>query len=290
MKASGFLNNINGILNFILKFFYLFINIISVFLIIIIYVIPNDAIRVILAIPFLFFISGFVWISALFPKRTALNGVARTVLSVSLSIIILVFVGISLNYTPWGIKLNTVVVALTSLVLVGSLTAFYYQNKVPPTERIELSVKLVQPNAPVSTVALYLLLAFVIIASAAVIGDRLINPKSPEKFTEFYLLDQNGKTVDYPGQIRLGQDINLVIGIINHEKKDINYRIEVRINGTNVVNIGPFLIKDNEKWEQPFNYTTTLAGEKQFLDFYALGDNQPTDIEPLKVWFSVLPP
>jgi uncharacterized membrane protein len=45
----------------------------------------------------------------------------------------------------------------------------------------------------------------------------IITPKEGEKFTEFYLLGPGGKAEDYPTNLNVGEDGEVIIGIVNHE-------------------------------------------------------------------------
>jgi uncharacterized membrane protein len=58
--------------------------------------------RAVLGFIMVLFVPGYVFISALFPGSDELSGIERLALSIGLSICIVVFIGIALNYTPWG--------------------------------------------------------------------------------------------------------------------------------------------------------------------------------------------
>jgi hypothetical protein len=94
---------------------------ISIVTIIAIYVLPADlplvAIRWVLGSIFVLFIPGYVTVEALFPKGRELDAIERFALSVGLSLALVPLVGLLLNYTPWGIRLNPIVVSLTILTV-----------------------------------------------------------------------------------------------------------------------------------------------------------------------------
>jgi len=68
------------------------------------------------------------------------------------------------------------------------------------------------------------------------------NPKPTEYFTEFYILGSSGKAYNYPTKLFVGENSTVVIGIVNHEGKKVNYYIEVYLvnvtytNNTNNIN------------------------------------------------------
>lgn len=80
--------------------------------------------RVIFGIPLVLFFPGYALLSALFPGRE-LDGVERVALSIGLSICLVVFTGLALNYTPWGIRLGPILLGLCGITLffcaIGSL-------------------------------------------------------------------------------------------------------------------------------------------------------------------------
>jgi hypothetical protein len=94
---------------------------VSVATIIAIYLLPADmplvAIRWVLGSLFVLFIPGYVTVEALFPKGRELDTIERFALSVGLSLALVPLVGLLLNYTPWGIRLNPIVVSLTILTV-----------------------------------------------------------------------------------------------------------------------------------------------------------------------------
>lgn len=79
----------------------------------------NDTVfRAILGFPLIFFIPGYVFVSALFPTKTELDAYERIALSIGMSISIVIAVGFFLNYTPFGIRIPSIVFSLSTIVLV----------------------------------------------------------------------------------------------------------------------------------------------------------------------------
>ena len=66
---------------------------------------------------FILFLPGYSLVSALFPNGSDLDVIERTILSVGLSICVVVFVGLALNFTPFGIRLGPVVLVLSVFTL-----------------------------------------------------------------------------------------------------------------------------------------------------------------------------
>jgi uncharacterized membrane protein len=68
--------------------------------------------RYVLGGVFVLFLPGFMLISALYPRSEDLDELERVALSIGLSLAIVPLIGLALNYTPWGIRLEPVMVSL----------------------------------------------------------------------------------------------------------------------------------------------------------------------------------
>jgi hypothetical protein len=98
---------------------------------------PFVIFRWVLGSAFVLFIPGYVALEALFPKGRELDGIERLALSVGLSLALVPLVGLVLNYTPWGIRLDPIMVSLTTLTVGLALVAFARRFRVS-VERFEL--------------------------------------------------------------------------------------------------------------------------------------------------------
>lgn len=71
------------------------------------------------------FLPGYSLIEALYPDEKDLSPLERLALSIGLSLAIVPLVGLVLNYTPWGIRLNPIIVATTTLITLLLLVSAY---------------------------------------------------------------------------------------------------------------------------------------------------------------------
>jgi uncharacterized membrane protein len=94
----------------------------------------------------------------------------------------------------------------------------------------------------------------------------IVTPKEGEKFTEFYVLGPNGTASDYPTNLKVGEEGEVITGIVNHEYANVTYQLEVRLNGE-VIDEKSIDLIHNETWESPFMFRATKAGEDQKLEF-----------------------
>ncbi len=71
--------------------------------------------RYVLGSLFVLYLPGYTLIEALFPRQGDLGALERLALSLGLSLAVVPLVGLLLNYTPWGIRLEPVVASLALL-------------------------------------------------------------------------------------------------------------------------------------------------------------------------------
>ena len=69
------------------------------------------------------YLPGSAFIEALFQKKEELEPLERLALSIGLSMALVPLVGLILNYTPWGIRLNSVFSSISLLTIALSLIA-----------------------------------------------------------------------------------------------------------------------------------------------------------------------
>ncbi|MFQ6077123.1 MAG: DUF1616 domain-containing protein [Candidatus Bathyarchaeia archaeon] len=93
---------------------------------------PLVVIRWILGSLFVLYLPGYVVIQSLFSSRGDLDDIERFALSIGLSLAITPLMGLLLNYTPWGIRLDPVVVSLTLFTLALAVIAVYRKYRLAP--------------------------------------------------------------------------------------------------------------------------------------------------------------
>lgn len=96
-----------------------------------IYIIPANSalvvLRWILGTALVVFIPGYVMLKALFPGRRDLDALVRFALSIGLSLVSAILVGLFLNYTPWGIRFTPILLSMTGLTIVFTIVALRRQ-------------------------------------------------------------------------------------------------------------------------------------------------------------------
>jgi len=114
---------------------------------------------------------------------------------------------------------------------------------------------------------LSIVLVLVILGVVAFIIYTVADPQNKEKYTEFYILNAEGRAAEYPAELNIGEETGLILGIINRERKAESYRVEVIINNTMVNAIDPITLKHDEKFEQVITLTPDEPGDNQKVEF-----------------------
>ena len=136
--------------------------------------------------------------------------------------------------------------------------------------------------------ALSIVLAFSILAAIGILAYTLAThgDGEREKFTEFYLLDSQGTTDDYPQKLLVGYPGEVILAIRNHERQDTYYYVEVRLDGTETQRIGPIRLADEKGWEGDVTFVPTKAG-KQRVEFQLYKEEGPEPYRDLYLWLDV---
>jgi len=102
----------------------------SVFSALAVYMIPANSpllvLRWVLGLLFVLFLPGYVAIQAIYPSAE-LYGFDRLALSVALSIVLDMFSGLALNYTPWRLRLTPILLLLGTLTICFAILALARQ-------------------------------------------------------------------------------------------------------------------------------------------------------------------
>lgn len=240
----------------------------------------ESIISTILGLLLILFIAGYSSIAALFPKKEDLDSIERIALSFGVSIAVTSLIGFSLNYISFGIKLTPLITILSFFTLLMVLIAFIRRRIVQIDERFYVDFggflsSLTKPYKGESKtnkiLSIILIIAIILAISTTVY--ITIKPKQGETFTEFYILGAGGTASDYPTNLSVGQNASLIIGIVNHENKNVDYQLIVTSNNV-VMSDQNITVSNGNKTEIPYSFSSNTPGNKT-IDFilYKLPDN-----------------
>ncbi len=266
----------------------------SVALLVIVLATPSlEALRIILGLPFVVLLPGYALMAALFPRNDDVDAIERVALSLGLSIAIVPLIGLALNYSPWGVGIDPILVASALFIVSTAATALYRRRTLAPGEAFAVSI-----DAPprwwsrahgMDRVAVCALLLVVGGLGVAVFYAATTQSGS-ESFTEFYLLDLDGRAANYPSQVRVGEPAAVMLGMVSHEAQASVYRVEVRIDGAVVEVFDGVTLSKNEQWRSNVSLVASRAGEDQMVEFLLYKDGSTEPYRRLHLWLDVKPP
>jgi uncharacterized membrane protein len=268
------------------------INILSALLILAVALIPDSPIRTALGVPFVLFFPGYILISALFPSGKDLDRLERLALSIGLSLAVVPLIGLALNYTPWGIRLTPILLSLFVFILLMSALSLYRRGKLPPEQKFSptLHLKLTKWSTLPRADKLFIIGFLIGIAAVGGLTVSLVaTPKIGEQFTEFYLLGSNGKLADYPTNMTLGETGLLILGIKNHEYKNVTYRVAICLNNQTLETINNIQLSHQANWTQNYILAPKETGDRMKLEFHLYKETADEPYRSLQLWITVKP-
>ncbi|MFC1958258.1 DUF1616 domain-containing protein [Chloroflexota bacterium] len=114
---------------------------------------------------------------------------------------------------------------------------------------------------------LRILLVAAIVASIVILGYVIAIPRIQDEFTEFYILGVEDKTINHPTDLKAREEGKVIVGVINHEKVEVTYQVEVRIDGIKNNEVGPIVLTDGQIWKEIVSFTPDSVGDRQKVEF-----------------------
>lgn len=240
--------------------------------------------RIIFALPLLFFIPGYAFIAAMFPRNDSISGIERFTLSVGFSIAIVVFDGFAVSMTEWLFRPDSISISLTLLTLVFVIITYFARRRHPEEEQFSFSIRdFIQSvredeeentslskeerdrQKMIEKALVIALVLSIVIATAMFAYAKMTREK--ETFTALYILGPDGKAENYPTVASPTQPLTVTVGIENHELERVNYILQMRLDGT-VLQEREIPLEDGETWLKDMTYSGThLKQDESKLEF-----------------------
>lgn len=290
-----------------------------------IFVVDAPEVRLLAALPLLFFFPGYAAVASLFPaaeseppgERSGIGVGERLALSFGVSLTLVPLIALALwltgNFSP-----TEIAGTLSGVVVVGAVVGTVRRRSLaesrrfrPPWGRMRGAVGVaVGRSVPPLDRALNVLLAASVVLAAATVGYAFVAPLDGETFTNASLLTENadGELVasGYPAEIEAGAEQELALAIENHEGTETTYTIVVRIerlettaDGTSLVaaqELDRFSVEvaDGERRIVTRGVEPAMTGEDLRLSYYVYRGDAPDDPGPatayehLYLWVSIV--
>ena len=92
-------------------------------------------VRSVIGIFFVLIFPGYTFLAALFPRKTSLDSLMRLGLTLGLSLALVIILLLILNFTAWGIRLNSSLIALGLFTCVMAGLAWLQRRRLSREER-----------------------------------------------------------------------------------------------------------------------------------------------------------
>ena len=234
--------------------------------------------------------------------RSGIDGIERVALSFGLSIAITPLLGLVLNFTPWGIRLVPIMLAVSGFTVAATAVAAVRRWNLPEDERFRVPYRswlaagrseLLEPESRGDALLNVLLVASILLAVGSVTF-AVVVPPDGEQFSAVYVLteDEDGELVadGYPTEFTRGESEAIVVGVDNHEHRTVNYTVvlveqRVRQAGNETIveeqrELERFetRLEHNESWHRPHDVEPTMTGEDIRLVWLLYPDEVPADV------------
>lgn len=205
---------------------------------------------------FVFVLPGYALTAAMFPRandgarlggdrrRRAVTPVERAVLTVGLSIAVVPLTVLFWNFTPGGIRTTPVLVGIAGVAVAAAVIAAVRRFRTPAYDRFQLRYgehlrRLrravvgggVGPRGRNTLPTL--VLSVMVVISVTGLGVALVTTEPGERYTEFYLLTENESeklvAAGYPTEVARGNGMTFHLGIVNRERRAMNYTVVVEL-------------------------------------------------------------
>ena len=182
--------------------------------------------------------------------------------------------GLGLNYTPFGIRLTPILIVLSVFTIALAIGAYVRRSRIREADRFWVDFGVLfksikdsfkTTDSKVDKILTAILIISIVLALSVTVY-VIITPKEGEKFTEFYVLGPGGMAEEYPTNLTVGEEGEVIIGVVNHEYAAVSYQLELKVNG-GVIDQKSIVLTHNETWEGPFTFKPKKAGEDQKLEF-----------------------
>jgi len=275
---------------------------------------PDSLARQVLGLIFVLFLPGYVATAALFPENDQIDGIERVALSFGLSIAIVPLIGLALNFTPWGIRLDPIMASVSAFIVGVSLVGWYRRQRLPVDERfaIVLDVQVDFKGMPMIDKLLTIGIVVMLVASVGVLAWAITTPRVGERFTQLAILGPGGMATDYPRNITVGQNKTVLLTIKSFEHQPMNYAMVITLtnetnsnftaSGTSIDwsqthSLAPytgiaqnFSLLHHEYFNQTFNFSVSASGTWK-LQFLLYLEGQPLDqnaYREVHLWLNVI--
>ncbi len=253
---------------------------------------PFPPIRIVYGIGMVLVAPGYALVEMVFARRADLDFPARLGLSFGLSLAVIPTLALILSWLPWGIRPTPMLISLSIWIVLFSGLAIFRRWRLSPYEPFQATAPL-NPLGWWQGQKVWAKVGLVVGGPLLVGGTILVFtiialPDPATKYTEFYLVGNEGLAENYPRSATVGSLVQLKVGLVNHEGKALSYqKIEVRRTTESLVSFGPINLANESSLVQPITFTINSPGFDQRVEILLFLDGSDNPYRRLYLWLNV---
>lgn len=242
----------------------------SLFATLVLVAFPGSAGALIVGFPYLFFIPGFAVVRLFFWKGT--TEPTRFVLSIGLSILVLIFLGLILVLTPIGLSPDTTRASLVLFAL-GAVAVDVFWKR--PEGKQEKETKTPEPAAKAVKLdkVVVAMLGTALIVSVVSLG-LIITADYPSR-TYFAVTDENG-SVNFNTTREFNSTLTVILEMKNGEGRECDFRVWVHNETWGLSQTINRTLQKGDRWNETVDIYLNYYGTVRFdFDLYITEGNDP---------------
>ncbi|USZ69752.1 DUF1616 domain-containing protein (plasmid) [Halorussus salilacus] len=288
-------------------------------------VVRESWLRAVLGGVFVLFVPGYAVVAALFPESSesgtdesepaddrgptahwprssaGLTLAERGLFSVGASLLVVPLLALVINFAPVDITRESLLFSVGGFALAMAAVAAARRWRLPAERRFRvpygewaagISAERLAGSSTLDTALNVVLVVSVLVAVGGGVY-AVLGPQESQTFTEFYLLGENetGELAadGYPETIARGENATVVVGIGNHEHRDVEYSVVVQLQQVRETNDSSTVtdsreldrfraaVGDNETVHRRHEFAPGTTGERLRLQYLLYVDEPPED-------------
>jgi uncharacterized membrane protein len=124
------------------------------------------------------------------------------------------------------------------------------------------------------------------VAAVVMLSASITKPQL-EPFADFYILGPDGEAADYPEKLAVGEEAEVMVGIVNQEQEPVSYRLAITIEESLISEAGPLTLKHKERWQEIIAFTPDRPGDRQKVEFWLYRLDRDEAYHHLRLWIDV---
>jgi uncharacterized membrane protein len=230
---------------------------------------PGSAGAYIVGMPYLFFIPGFAVVRLFFWKGTSPE--AKFVLSLGLSILVLIFLGLILVLTPIGLSPNTTRASLVLFALAAVAIDVFWKR--PQVEQKAKTAEEKLPRTIKLDKVVVAMLGTALVVSAISLG-LILTAEYPSR-TYFAVTDETG-SADFNTTREINSTFTAILEMKNGEESTSVFRVVVHNITWNVSQEFSQSLQKGEVWNKTVSFDLVYYGNVRIdFDLYITEKGQP---------------